>query len=93
MNLNRIITPSPDIISQEIGGETVLLDLKNENYFGLDGVGSRIWQLIEKNGDLQNIYQTLLEEYEVDAEQLQEDLEVLIGNISERGLVTLHKKL
>ena len=45
MNLNQTITLSPDVISQEVSGETVLLDLESENYFGLDAVGTRIWQL------------------------------------------------
>jgi len=89
MNLNQTITLSPDVISQEVSGETVLLDLESENYFGLDEVGTRIWQLIKESGDLQVIYRTLLEEYEVEEERLQADLEVLLGEIAELGLITL----
>ena len=43
MNLNQTVTLSPEVISQEVSGETVLLDLESENYFGLDEVGTRIW--------------------------------------------------
>jgi hypothetical protein len=89
MNLNQTITLSPEVISQEVSGETVLLDLESENYFGLDEVGTRIWQLIKENGDLQTVYRTMLEEYEVDEERLQADLETLLGEIAELGLVTL----
>jgi hypothetical protein len=89
MNLNQTVTLSPDVISQEVSGETVLLDLGSENYFGLDEVGTRIWQLIEETGDLQRIYATLLEEYSVEADQLLSDLENLITEISGLGLVTL----
>lgn len=89
MNLNQTISPSPDVISQEVSGETVLLDLGSENYFGLDAVGTRIWQLIQENGDLHEIYKTLLNEYEVEEAQLQADLEALLTQASERGLITL----
>ena len=89
MNLNQTITPSPQVISQEVSGETVLLDLESECYFGLDAVGTRIWQLIGDGGDLLTIYNTMLEEYEVEEAQLQTDLEALITNASERGLITL----
>lgn len=89
MNLNQTITLSPDVISQEVSGETVLLDLGSENYFGLDEVGTRIWQLIEQTGNLQAVFDTMLEEYEVEEEQLHEDLENLIGEVSKIGLVTL----
>jgi len=92
MNLNQKITLSPDVISQEVSGETVLLDLESENYFGLDEVGTRIWQLIKEKEDLQAIYTTLLDEYEVEESRLQADLEALSGEISKLGLVSLEAR-
>jgi len=89
MNLNQTITLSPDVISQEVSGETVLLDLESENYFGLDEVGTRIWQLLRETSDLQAVYRTLLDEYEVEEERLQADLEALLTEIATLGLVTL----
>ena len=92
MNLNQKITLSPDVISQEVSGETVLLDLESENYFGLDEVGTRIWQLIKEKEDLQAIYNTLLDEYEGEESRLQADLEALLGEISKLGLVSLEAR-
>jgi hypothetical protein len=92
MNLNQTITLSPDVISQEVSGETVLLDLESENYFGLDEVGTRIWQLIKETDDLQIIYNTLLDEYEVKEERLQQDLDTLLSEIAGLGLVTLEQR-
>jgi len=89
INLNQTIALSPDVISQEVSGETVLLDLESENYFGLDEVGTRIWQLIRETNDLSTIYKTLLEEYEVSEEQLQRDLSELLSEIERLGLITL----
>ena len=89
MNLNQTITPSPEVISQEVSGETVLLDLDSEHYFGLDEIGTRIWQLIKESGDLRIIYGTLLEEYEVEEERLRADLDALLGEITDLGLVTM----
>ena len=86
MNLNQIITLSPDVISQEVSGETVLLDLESENYFGLDEVGTRIWQLIKETRDLQAIYDTLLAEYDVEEERLLHDLAALLGQPLFAGL-------
>ncbi|MCB1708518.1 MAG: PqqD family protein [Halioglobus sp.] len=92
MNLNQTITLSPDVISQEVSGETVLLDLESENYFGLDEVGTRIWQLIQQTNDLQAIYQTLLTEYDVAEDRLQQDLGNLLGEISGLGLIILEQR-
>jgi len=93
MNLNQNIILSPEVISQEVSGETVLLDLESENYFGLDEVGTRIWQLIKETNDLAAIYQTLLKEYDVSEERLQQDLDTLLGEISQLGLVTLEQRI
>jgi len=92
MNLNQTITLSPDVISQEVSGETVLLDLESENYFGLDEVGTRIWQLIKETNDLKAIYDTLLTEYDVKEERLQQDLDTLRSEISGLGLITLEQQ-
>ncbi len=92
MNLNQTITPSPEVISQEVSGETVLLDLQSENYFGLDEVGTRIWQLIKETNDLQAIFETLLAEYDVSEERLRQDLDTLLGEISGLGLVRLEQR-
>ena len=89
INLNQTIALSPDVISQEVSGETVLLDLESENYFGLDEVGTRIWQLIKETNDLSSIYNTLLDEYEVSGERLQQDLTVLLSEIEGLGLIVL----
>jgi len=89
LNLNQTIALSSDVISQEVSGETVLLDLESENYFGLDEVGTRIWQLIKETNDLKAIYEILLSEYEVTEERLQQDLSTLLIEIEGLGLITL----
>ena len=92
MDLNKKITLSDDVISQEVSGETVLLDLASENYFGLDEVGTRIWQLIKENGDLELVVKTLLEEYDVTEETLTADLDALLGEISKLGLIKIEAR-
>ncbi|MGV7235085.1 MAG: PqqD family protein [Nitrosomonadaceae bacterium] len=86
------ITISTEALSQEVNGETVILDLKGESYFGLDEVGTRIWQLLQENSSLQNIHETLLQEYEVDSEQLEKDIKLLLDELLNVGLVSLEKQ-
>ena len=92
MNFNQRIEISKELLSQEVSGETVLLDLDSESYFGLNEVGTRIWQLLQDHGNLQRTYDTLLEEFDVDAERLRKDLEGIVTQLSEAGLITLSEK-
>lgn len=83
------VTISKEALSQEVNGETVILDLKSESYFGLDEVGTRIWQLLQEHGDLQQTFDAMLDEFDVDEEQLHQDLNELVGKLEEAGLISL----
>jgi hypothetical protein len=84
--------PSPDVLFQNLGGEAVLLDLKTETYFGLNPVGTRMWELIT-GGDtrLGDAVDTLLGEFDVERERLQADLLRLAGELAAAGLVKLQE--
>lgn len=92
MNKNQSITVSTEVLSQEVSGETVLLDMQSESYFGLDEVGTRIWQLLQEKDDLQAVFDAILGEYDVEADQLESDLKELLSGLEEAGLVSMQDK-
>jgi len=89
ISFNQKITISQEVLSQEVDGETVLLDLQSENYFGLDEVGTRIWQLLQEKKNLQEVFDALFEEYDVEEQQLEKDMKEHIGKLVETGLIHL----
>lgn len=76
-----------DVLTCELEGESVLLNLKSERYFGLDEVGSRMWKVLTTSESIQAAYQALLAEYAVDPEQLSRDLENFIEKLLGQGLI------
>lgn len=74
---------------QVTGSESVLLDLRSERYFGLNAVGTRVWQLLAANPSLELAHQALLLEYEVAADQLANDVLTLVAQLASAGLLTL----
>ena len=86
--LSSSVSISSEVLAQEVDGETVLLDLQSESYFGLDEVGTRIWQLLQEHNELQKVFDALLEEYDVEEKQLGNDLDELIKKLSDAKLVT-----
>ena len=88
MDLNKTIIFSDNVFAQEVDGEMVLLDMNSENYFGLDEVGTSIWQAIEAcEGGLQCVLERLLDEYDVEEEVLKKDLADFVGKLLESGLI------
>ena len=82
-----VFTVSKDVLFQEVSGETVLLDLASEQYFGLDEVGTRVWQLLNEGQSLDAMLEVLLGEYEVERERLVADVRALLASLIEKGLV------
>lgn len=78
---------NPSVIYRELAGEVVLLNLQSGVYYGLDEVGSRVWQLLTQSRGVDDVCATLLDEYDVSAEALRADVERLVGELSEKGLV------
>lgn len=89
MMKNQNYTVSNEVLSQEIAGESVLLDLQGENYFGLDSVATRMWQLIQEHQSTEQVFEKMLAEYDVTPEQLASDLEEMIGQLEKYGLVSV----
>ncbi|MCZ6829835.1 MAG: PqqD family protein [Gammaproteobacteria bacterium] len=89
MNLKQSVSLSPDALFQEVSGETVILDMASETYFGLDAVGTRVWQLMQEKRQLQPVFDALLQEYEVESETLEQDLASLLTSLEEAGLISL----
>jgi len=57
-------------------------------YYGLDAVGTRVWQLIVQGCTIASVCATMIEEYDVTPDVLQADVTHLVGELRDRGLVT-----
>ena len=63
-----------DAISTELDGETVILNIETGVYNGLDQVGTTIWNLLEKPITFGEITESVMAEYEVEAQRCSDDL-------------------
>jgi hypothetical protein len=86
-SLDRSVRLAEDVVFRELEGETVILNLESGTYFGLDPVGTRIWQLCQEHGSLRLVWQVMQDEFEASADDLQADLLSFIDELSAKGLV------
>jgi hypothetical protein len=85
---SRVRIPE-DVLVSQTDGESVLLKLKSESYFGLDKVGTRIWDLLLTGQSIQHTYDTILSEFDVEAAQLRADLTELLDSLVQQGLIEI----
>lgn len=89
LSLSSRVRISEHTLFHELHGETVLLELSRGVYFGLDEVGTRVWQLLAEGRSLQETVAALVDEYDVSEEQGAEDLLALVRELEERRLVEI----
>ncbi len=87
MNLTNTVSIPPQVMARTVGEETVLLDLASGTYFGLDPVGTRIWQLISEGKTVAAVCDNMLAEFDVSRDTLEPDVMHLLDELRDKGLV------
>ena len=85
---DRVVVPA-HVLIRHLDGESVLLNLETEKYFGLDTTGTRMWEVATQSTSIEAAYATLLQEFEVEPGLLRTNLAELIVRLTENGLLTL----
>ena len=83
------ITVPDGVLVQELQGESVLLNVNTENYYGLDEVGTRMWAVLSEAPSIADAIDTLLDEYEVERATLESDVSDLLIELLEKKLIVL----
>ena len=76
-----------DAAFQEMEGEMVFLEMASGEYYGIDHVGTRMWNALAECDDVESAVSRLLADFDVDEATLRTDLAVLIEKMREAGLV------
>lgn len=88
MDLNDRITIPSQVMARQVGEELVILDLASSTYFGLDDVGTRIWQLFSEKKSLGEVCEAMALEYDCPQETLLQDIRKMVDELSAKGLVS-----
>jgi hypothetical protein len=83
---DRVVVPE-HVLVRHLDGESVLLNLETEKYFGLDTTGTRMWELATHMPNIEAAFGKLAEEFEVEPEVLRQHLGELLGQLVENGLL------
>jgi len=77
----------PDVRFRMVGEEGVVLQLGTERYLGMDAIGVRMWTLLTASRSIQDAYDALIQEFEVEADRLRVDLAEFIDELIAQQLV------
>lgn len=87
ININNLVSRRNDIDTTDLNGEIVMMDLEKGRYFSLNGVGSRIWEIIESPIEINKIVDCLLEEYDVNRNECEENVLEFLDKLDDANII------
>jgi hypothetical protein len=87
---NTVVSRSEEPVSAEVDGTVVMMSIDQGMYFGLEGVGSRIWALIEQPRSVRDLCGALTQEFDIDAESCHHEVVEFLEELLDAQLIRTH---
>lgn len=87
MTLDSVVQRNPKLVASQMDGEVVMMSIDDGAYYGLDEIGSRIWELMEIPVKVNSILVSLLEEFEVEKEECVTDTLEFLNDLMDKNLL------
>jgi len=83
------ISIKADVVSRKVQDEEVVLDLGSGTYFGLNEIGTKVWEMLKEKVPLEHLSEKIAEEYEVSLKRAQKDVNTLVMTLEKKGLIEI----
>jgi hypothetical protein len=83
-----MIAQSGKALSTMVDGEAVLIGIETGHYYGLDAVGTAIWNRIEQPCSFDDLCAGLAEEFDGDPGMIADETRTFLTQLIERELVS-----
>ena len=87
ISLDTIVKRSDDFITSTIDDELVMMSLEKGIYYGLDAIGSHIWEGIAQPVSVQDLCRRLMNHFEVDQAQCQTDVLAFLNELLNEEMI------
>jgi len=87
---SSVIVPGQDVVSCDLDGDAVLLDLETSRYFKLNRVGARIWEVLGEGVSVGDVRRSVMESFDVDPDRCTRDVDNLLAALRSAGLIKIN---
>ena len=89
VSLNSLVQWSDDQIAATVDREIVILSVERGSYYGLDDVGSEIWQQMASPVRVDTLCDLLAAKYDADRGTIERDVLALLDKLTAEGLISV----
>lgn len=89
IDLRTVVVQKKEPVAVDVEGSVVMMSLAQGKYYGLDDIGTRIWELVAEPRSIQDVCDRLVDEFEVDRRDCERDVIEFVGQLAAENLVDL----
>jgi len=89
LSMSSVVQWDPNQIAATVDREIVILSVERGSYYGLDDVGSEIWEKLANPTRIAAICDALSEKYEGDRPTIERDVLALLEEMAAEGLISI----
>lgn len=86
---DTVVTHAAGLVAADLDKQKVMMSIESGKYYGLDSVGSRIWELIGKQHTVRELVLELVKEYDVEEVTCRRDVLVFLNKLYDQGLIDI----
>lgn len=91
ITLDSTLSQIEDIVSSDIDNEKVMMSIEKGEYFGLEPIGSRIWELLAEPIKVSAIIEALLPHFDVDRQTCEQDVLAFLEELHAAGILQVER--
>jgi hypothetical protein len=87
MDTNSVVTRNDELMSAPVDREIVFLNPATDSYVGLDEIGRRIWELLDRPRRIGQLVDLLCDEFDGAPDVIRSDVLVFLQALEGEGMV------
>ena len=86
----KVQLKAEDVVWREVDDELVVLELSTSTYLTLNGAAKHLWETLADGATIEQLVESLVERYQIPAEQARSDTESFLAALADRALLVAH---
>lgn len=87
IGLHDRVVANDDVLSTDVDGSVVMMDVDSGSYFGLDDISSDIWHRLAQPVTVESLCDGLLRDYDAPLDVIRQDVLSLLNTFHDKKLV------
>lgn len=89
ITLESIVLRNPEIVHRTIDNDIVMMSIRKNNFYGINEIGSKIWNMLENETQVNKLVEKLIQLYSVDNKTCTNDVIDFLKEVLKHELIVV----